>query len=264
MSAKSQSLEMMGPVVDADMARPGRNGLYQLAGLAALLAMLANLLDVILGFGETDVIVNGTKGAVEWFSLFQANGFKGLYTLGILNIVYMLCMIPVYFAVLTTHLRRHWVASGLAAVLFLLAIAIYVSNSAALPMMVLSARYAAATTDAQRALFAAAGEAVLARGEDFTPGSFPGFFLSGIAAITLSYVMLRGGIFGKATSWIGLVGFTCLSLFTILATFVPALYFVAFYFFAMIGGLLALTWFVLVALELFKLGRTHPVSPAPN
>jgi hypothetical protein len=32
----------------------------------------------------------------------------------------------------------------------------------------------------------------------------------------------------------------------------------------MIGGLLALTWFVLVALALFKLGRTHPVSPVPN
>jgi hypothetical protein len=231
--------------------------LYKLAGFAALLAMCANLLDVILGFGETDIIVYGTKSAIEWFSLFQANWFKGLYTLGILNIVYMLCMIPVYFAVLTAHRRKHFIVSAMAMVLFLIALAVYVSNSAAIPMFVLSGKYATATTDTQRALFAAAGETVLARGEDFTPGSFPGLIFSGIAAITISSVMLRGSIFGKANAWIGIIGFTFLSLFTVLATFIPALYFVAFYFFGMIGGLLALVWFVCIALTFFKLGRIN-------
>jgi hypothetical protein len=231
--------------------------LYKLAGIASLLAMATNLLDVILGFGETDVIINGSMSAVEWFSFFQVNWFKGLYTLGILNIVYMVCMIPVYVAMLIAHRRKHLIISAMATVMFLLAFAIYVSNSPAIPMLVLSGRYAAATTDAQRVLFAAAGESILARGEDFTPGSAPGLIFSGIAAITISFVMLGGGIFGKANSWIGIVGFTCLSLFTVLATFVPSLYFVAFYVFGMIGGLLALAWFVLVALRFFKLGRTN-------
>jgi hypothetical protein len=67
--------------------------------------------------------------------------------------------------------------------------------------------------------------------------------------------MLRGGIFGKVNVWIGIIGFTFLSLFTILATFVPALYTIAFYFFGSIGGLLALTWFALVARRLFQLSR---------
>ena len=231
--------------------------LYKLAGIASLLAMATNLLDVIFGFGETDVIVNGSMSAIEWFSFFQANWFKGLYTLGLLNIVYMVCMIPVYFAILMAHRRKYLIVSAMATVIFLLALAIYVSNSAAVPMLVLSDRYAAATTDAQRALYAAAGESILARGEDFTPGSFPGLILSGIAAITISFVMRGGGIFGKANSWIGILGFTFLSLFTVLATFVPSLYFVAFYVFGMIGGILALTWFVLVALRFFKLGRTN-------
>jgi hypothetical protein len=231
--------------------------LYKLAAIASLLAMATNLLDVILGFGETDIIVNGSMGAIEWFSFFQVNWLKGLYTLGILNIVYMVCMIPVYFAMLIAHRRTHLIVSGMAMVIFLLALAIYISNSAAIPMLVLSGRYADATTDAQRALFAAAGESILARGEDFTPGSFPGLIFSGIAAITISFVMLGGGIFGKTNSWVGIVGFTCLSLFTVLATFVPSLYFVAFYVFGMIGGLLALTWFVLVTMKFFKLGRTN-------
>lgn len=233
--------------------------LYKLGAIASLLAMATNLLDVILGFGETNITVNGSMSAIEWFSFFHASWFKGLYTLGILNIVYMVCMIPVYFAMLIAHRRKHLIVSAMATVIFLLAFAIYVSNSAAIPMLVLSGKYAAATTDAQRALFAAAGESILARGEDFTPGSVPGLIFSGIAAITISFVMLGGGIFGKANSWIGIVGFTFLSLFTVLATFVPSLYFVAFYVFGMIGGLLALTWFVLVALRFFKLGQANAV-----
>ncbi len=262
MSATSSSFERMHSAANPAAADARRDWLYMIAGFGALLAMSANLLDIILGFGETSIIVNGTMRAVAWFSLFQADGFKGLYTLGILNIVYMACMVPMYIAVLATHYRKHLLASGTAVILFLLALAIYVANNAALPMFVLSGRYAAATTDAQRALFAAAGEAVLARGEDFTPGAFPGLFLSGIAAITLSFVMLRGGIFGKANAWIGIVGFSFLSIFTFLATFAPALYFIAFYTLAPIGGLLALTWFVLIARTFFKLGRAKPGSLA--
>lgn len=46
----------------------------------------------------------------------------------------------------------------------------------------------------------------------FIGGSFIGLIFSGIAAITISIVMLRGAIFAKATAWIGIVGFTFLSL----------------------------------------------------
>jgi hypothetical protein len=41
-------------------------------------------------------------------------------------------------------------------------------------------------------------------------------------------------------AWTGIIGFTFLSIFTVWSTFVPVLYSVAFYFFGMIGGLLAL------------------------
>lgn len=97
----------------------------------------------------------------------------------------------------------------------------------------------------------------MAFGEDFTPGSFTGIILGGISAIAVSFVMLKGGIFGKVASWIGIVGFTFISVFTVLATFVPSLYFVAFYLFGMIDGLLVLSWFVLVSLKFFKLGRSE-------
>jgi N-acetylglutamate synthase-like GNAT family acetyltransferase len=61
----------------------------------------------------------------------------------------------------------------------------------------------------------------------------------------------------KVTAWVGIIGFTFLSVFTIWWTFVPVLYDVAFYLFGMVGGLFALAWFALVSLKFFKLGRTE-------
>lgn len=250
------TMKMPKRVPHAESKALSGKSLYIVAGVAALVALAANLLDVILGFGETDIFAYGVMGATDWFALFQENWFKGLYVLGILNIVYMTAMVPVYFALLAVHRRTYELYAALALTVFAIGMAIYVANNAAIPMFVLSGKYAAAATDAQRALFAAAGETVLARGEDFTPGSFIGMIFGGIAAITISLVMLRGGVFGKVTAWAGIVGFTFLSIFTVLATFVPALYYIAYYFFAMIGGLLALAWFALVALKFLKLGRT--------
>ena len=65
-------------------------------------------------------------------------------------------------------------------------------------MLALSAKYAAATTEVQRNLLAAAGEAILARGEDFTPGAFTGFLLGELAIVAISFVMLRGGLLSIA------------------------------------------------------------------
>ena len=238
---------------------PKGNWLYQMGGAAALLALCVNLSDVILGFGGTEVVTYGTRSADDWFAIFQTSPFEGLYSLGIFNIAYMVAMLPVYFALVWAHRRRQGIQAVMVLVVFLLSTAIYISTNAAIPLLVLSNKYVLANTDVQKTIFIAAGEAILARGEDFTPGSFIGLFLGGSAAIAISIVMLRGGIFGKANAWVGLIGFTFLSLFTICATFVPSLYTIAFYFFGSIGGLLALTWFALVARRLFQLGRNENV-----
>ncbi|HXF60112.1 MAG TPA: DUF4386 family protein [Caldilineaceae bacterium] len=229
--------------------------LYMVAGAAALAALAANVLDIVLGFGDTEIVVNGAKTATDWFAVYEESWFDGLYRLGILNIVYQLCLVPIFLALFVAHRHTDGTYAALAMVIGFIGTAIYLSNNAAIPMLTLSAKHAAAASDAQRAILAAAGEAVLATGEDFTPGSFAGMFLGGIAAIIMSWVMLRSGVFGKFSAWAGIIGFSFLSLFTIWATFVPVLYGVAFYFFALIGGLLALTWFVLVALAFFRLGR---------
>jgi hypothetical protein len=227
--------------------------IYKFGAVAALIAMSANLADIILGFGGTDMVTYGTKSAIEWFAVYQDSWFRGVYALGILNIVYMVVMLPVYFALFCVHFEKQAVAAALTIIIFLTAMSMYISNNAAIPLLVLSGKYSLAATDLQRTILVAAGEAILSRGEDFTAGSFIPLFLSGLAAICISIIMLRGGIFGKVHAWIGIVGFTFLSLFTIIATFVPALYAFAFYFLGSIGGFLALSWFALVARRCFQL-----------
>jgi len=91
-------------------------------------------------------------------------------------------------------------------ILEFIGISVYLANNAAIPMFVLSGKYAAAATDAQRSLLLAAGQAVLTRGEDFTPGAFLAFLFLGIAGVAISWVMLRSGIFGKAASYTGILG----------------------------------------------------------
>jgi hypothetical protein len=219
--------------------------IYKLGAVAALIAMSANLADIILGFGGTEMVTYGTKSAIDWFSIYQDSWFRGVYALGILNIVYMIAMLP--------HFEKQALAAALMIIIFLTAMSMYISNNAAIPLLVLSDKYSLAATDLQRNTLVAAGEAVLSRGEDFTAGSFIPTFMSGLAAIGISLIMLRGGVFGETHAWIGIVGFTFLSLFTIIATFVPALYSFAFYFLGSIGGLLALSWFALVARRFFQL-----------
>ena len=230
----------------------GARRLYVVAGLAAFLAMLANVVDIVLGFGG-EMVTYGAKPAVEWFDVFQRTPFEGLYALGILNIVYMLSMLPVYVGMLVVHRHTHPVSAGFALLLSVLATGIYLSSNAAVPMLELAHQHAVATADAQRWALVGAGEGVLARGEDFTPGTFVGLFLSGVAAIVVSIVMLRGRVFSRINAWAGIAGFSLLTLFTFIATFVQAWYVVALYLFAGGGGLLALAWFAMTGWRLLRL-----------
>ena len=230
----------------------GWPSLYRLAGVTALLAILIVLTDILLTFLPAGAEQPGTLTARDWFTLFQDNAFFGLRNLGLLPNILTLCLlIPIFLALYVIHRRAD---AALAMIVFLVGAGIYLSNNAAFPMWALSTKYAAATTEGQRTVIAAAGEAVLARGEDFTPGSFAGILLPDIAVLLVSSAMLRGGIFGKVTACTGMFGSLFLAVFTVWATFIPV-FFGAAILLAMFGGLLNMAWYVLTARRLFQLSR---------
>lgn len=232
------------------------NSLYKLGGVSALLAVLVALTDIALTFLPSGAEQPGTMAAVDWFNLFQANWFFGLRNLGLLpNLLTLVLLIPVFLALYGVHWNVNPVYAALAVILSLVGTAVYLSNNAAFPMLTLSTKYAAATTEAQRTLFAAAGEAILAHGEDFTPGAFIGFLFGETAIVAISFVMLRGGIFSKVSAYSGILGGFFLTVFTVWATFTP-LWFEVSMLPAMIGGLLSIVWYVLTAQTLFHLSRS--------
>lgn len=164
--------------------------IYIIGGVAALIPVLLFLLDIFLTFGGEN-IKNGTLSAIQMYQLFQSNWILGLRYLGFINIISQTLGILLFFALYGAHRKLFKPYAALALILYLIGVAIYISNNASIPILVLSAKYAAATTDAQRTILAAAGEAILARGEDFTLGSFYGLFITGISGIIFSIILLK-------------------------------------------------------------------------
>ena len=143
---------------------------------------------------------------------------------------------------------------AIATVVGFVGIAVYFASNQAFSMLSLSDQYAAATTDAQRSLFLSAGEALLAINNPGAiyqgTGIYVSWFLIPLAGLIISIVMLRSSVFSKATAYVGILanGFR-LSHFIALA-FAPAL--IAFP--TSISAPFRVTWLVLIALGLFRLG----------
>jgi hypothetical protein len=236
----------------SENAKPDLTGLYQLGGVVALLIVLTALLEIILtflpgGYASADTVS-------DWFALFQNNWFLGLRNLGLVNIVMTMLGIPMFFALYTAHRDIHQTSAALALILSFIGVAVFYATNRAFPMLDLSNQYAAATTEAQRTILLGAGQAMLSVGESHTPGTFIGFFLSEVAGILMSIVMLRSKVFNKPSAYFGILGFSLLLIFEICSSFVPALSNVALIF-AMSGGLLSMAWYLLIASRLFQLGQ---------
>jgi hypothetical protein len=224
-------------------------GLYKLGAVASLLILCTALLEILItflprGYASADTVV-------DWFKLLHDNRFLGLRNLGLLNIVMTALSIPMFFALCMAHSKVNPKYSALAMIISFIGIAVFYATNRAFAILDLSTQYAAASTDAQRAVLEAAGQALLAVGQSHTPGTFIGFCLSEIAGILISFVMLRGGIFSKLTAYAGVLGFGMLLVYEICQSFVPGSSSFALIF-AMIGGILNLVWYALIAQRLFK------------
>jgi len=240
-----------GEAAAAEIAEARWRSVYRVGAVTILAVVLVGILEMAITFLPGGNTVQET--VLDWFALFRSSWFMGLRDLGLLNIVITVLGIPVYLALYAAHRRVDPVYAALAAVIALVGVATFLATNRAFPMLELSGRYAAAATEAEKSMLAAAGQALLAVGQSHTPGTFLGFFLSEVAGITISAVMLRGRVFGPVTAYVGMLGFGLLLLFEICSSFVPALSGAAM-FIAMGGGVLSMAWYVLVARRLFQLG----------
>ncbi len=229
--------------------------IYRAGAAAALLIVLAGLVDIFIMFlpvaGTGTGTAPGMRTVVDWLTLLQSQWFVTLRDMGLLNMVTISCSVVVYFALVGLHRRSNPQAAALALILACLGAAIYIANNTALPMLTLSRQYAAASNEAQRALWAAAGQALLAR-EDLTAGAFPGFFFVEAAGLLMGVLILHNRSMRGWEAWVGILGTACLLFFNICAAFIPALYNSVMLILGAGGGLLNLAWYALLARRLLS------------
>jgi len=172
--------------------------LYRLGGAAALL---------IVAFIPLQVIIFMTwpppSTALGYFTLFQSNPLVALLDLDLLLVIDQIAGIVILLAFYVALRRTNEAAMIVALALGLVATASYFASNTAFNMLTLSNQYAAVTTEAQRAMYLAAGESMLAiyNGTAFHLS----YILGSVVLIIIPIVMLQSGLFSKRTAYIGLL-----------------------------------------------------------
>jgi hypothetical protein len=235
---------------------------YRIGAITAFLTVLVMVSEIVITF-----LPGGGRVAPEdvtiltWFDLFHDNWFLGLRNLGLINMIAAVLLLPTVLALFGAlrAFREPWAV--LAMIVSVVGAGVYLAGNTAFPMFALSRQYAAATTEAQRAVIVAAGQAMLALGESHTPGTFVAFLLLQSGALLNSGLMLRSEHFARSTAVTGLLGGALLLAFEVVADFIQALFAMSL-FVAMAGGLLSLVWYILVGRDLLRLGAVVPDRPA--
>jgi hypothetical protein len=185
-----------------DPESPGDlNSLCRVGGIAAFLLIVYSLATMV----QMVVLGGQPTSTAQAFDLLQHHRVIGLLRLDLPTIAVM----PLYYLLflgLYAALRRSDRANALlSTVLALAGLTLVLATPTALSLVPLSDKFAAATTDAVRSQLLAAGEAVMAADIWHNTGAILGGILIQCGAVLISVVMLRGGVFSKATGWLGIV-----------------------------------------------------------
>jgi hypothetical protein len=232
------------------------NLIYKVGAITTTIVLCGIILDMIAGSITGGNVAALPQTAVERFNQFKENWFLGLYNLDLINIINQIILIPSIFALYAAHRNTNNPSALLSLIFFLVGTTIFVTGNTALTMLDLSHKYFGASSDEQRILFSAAGEAMLAKGSHGSLGVFIGFALPTFANVLMSWVMLNGKIFSRTTSYFGIIGNSLMVIYIILVTFIPKVESLALAF-AMPAGLLVMTWMIMFTIKLFKLSHTE-------
>jgi hypothetical protein len=227
------------------------NLLYKLGSIAAIGAVLVGIVEIAITFFPGG---NASQESVyEWFLFFQQSPFLGLRNLGLLNIFLNTLAIFTYLALYGVHHQTPYQPlAALAVIISFLGIGVFFATNRAFAMLGLSQQFAVAADEAQRAALIAAGQAMLSVGASHSPGTFLAFFLSESAGVLISVVMLRSNVFGRLAAYAGILGFSILLLFEFITSFFSGLV-TATMILSMLGGLMSMVWYILIARRLFQL-----------
>ena len=180
-----------------DSAISGWRSLYRIGALAAVAVLaLIPVQAAVFIVWPPPTTVGG------FFSMFQQNAVVGLLALDLLLMASWILSALMFVALYAAMRRTREAVVTVALIAELVALAVYFASNTAFSMLSLSQQHAAATTEADRTLILAAGQAMLAL---YTGTAFNvSYLLSGVAALLMASAMLRSGIFGTVTAYVGI------------------------------------------------------------
>jgi hypothetical protein len=227
----------LNQVPDAETADARWHWLYKIGGAAALISVVIIPISIVAYFVwppfPDDILV-----------VIQEDRLAGLMSLDFLYLLSNFFAIPLFLVLYVTLKRVSESFSAIALALGFVGLLSLVPSRPILEMFAISNQYAAATTDAQRAIYLAAGEAVLAL---FHGTAFNVHYLLGSASLLISsFLMLRSDIFGKRTAYVGIV-----TNIVVFGLYVPKIGI----YISLLSVVGYLIWYILIARRLFQLGR---------
>ncbi len=229
--------------VNETNARDSRlHWLYKVAGMSALVTALLIVVQMIVF-----IIWPPPSTAIDTFKLFQENTLLGFLALDILYVIDNVLLIPILLALYFSLRKTNESFMLIGVALGFIGIASLFASNPAANMNFLSGQYAAAATDAQRTLFLAAGEAMLAI---FSGTAYHiSLIVGSVALVIIPIVMLQSKIFDKATAYMGI-----LANVLALGFYVPkiGIYILLF------SVIFLFVWYILITRRLFQLGRDIP------
>lgn len=219
----------------------GWKPLFNLGGVSALM-MVGIIIAQMIVFMSAPPPYEG--GASAWFALFQNNKIVGLINFELLMIVYVFLSIPITLSLYILLRRVSPSFTALYLVLSLIGIMFFIVARPAFEMLSLSNGYAAAATDAERAVYLSAGETLLAvfHGTAFQMS----YILGSLGGLIISLVMLKIDVFSKTIAYLRIAS----SVFDF-GLYIP----VVGMYISIFSVLFLLIWDILVARKLFQLGR---------
>lgn len=213
--------------------------LYKLGGAAAMVSVLIIPITIVVY-----IVWPPANSVVGHFEQFQNNWVVGLLGMDLLYLLTNIILIPTWLALYVALRRTNESLMAIALTLGLVGIVALIAARPIMEMQSLSEQYATATTEAQQAIFLAAGEALLAI---YHGTAFNAHYLLGtIALLIISIVMLNSDVFGKRTATIGIAAnLVTLGFYLPVIGIYISIFSVVFYW----------IWYLMIARRLWQLSR---------
>ena len=228
--------------------------LCRAGGIAAFIFLVYCLATMV----QLTVLGGPPPTVAEAFRALQQNKVVGLLRLDFPTVLalplYYLLFLGCFAALKDTECTH----AAIGTVLVFLGVTLVLAMPTALPLMALSDKYAAASSDAMKTQLLAAGEAVLATDIWHGTGAYMGGILVQTGAVWISVVMLRG-VFSKATAYVGIITHGLDWVHIVIVPFLPKVSSV----FMIMAGLGYPVWLFLLGRRLLQVAKEDHSATSP-